>query len=208
MAALVGDAEAASDTLIADEPEVDCGGDASSAPRAGQPTLDEHTLRELYRMHGPYLTQLLTRTTNGDLGRAEDILQETLLRAWQHPDAVSRGAELSRPWLITVARRIAIDHYRMQAARAKEVMVDTPVEQSAVHDPFDELDAACDMEEALTELHPHHRDVLVELHLNGRSVAQAAMVLGVPAGTVKSRHFYAIRALRPVLEAREMPGAV
>ena len=82
------------------------------------------------------------------------------------------------------------------------------MERPAGHDPFDQLLAAHDMEEALTELRPHHRDVLVELHLNGRSVAEAAMVLGVPAGTVKSRHFHAIRALRPVLEARDMASAV
>jgi len=183
-------------------------GDGPTPSRGGRSTLDEHALGELYRMHGPYLMQLLLRATYGDWGRAEDILQETLLRAWQHPDAVSRGAELSRPWLITVARRIAIDHYRMQSARATEVMMETPVEPSAAHDPFDQLLATRDMEEALTELRPHHRDVLVELHLNGRSVAEAAAVLGVPAGTVKSRHFHAIRALRPVLEARDMASAV
>lgn len=180
---------------------------AEPAARGGRSTLDEQTLGELYRMHGPYLMQLLLRATHGDWGRAEDILQETLLRAWQHPDAVSHGAELSRPWLITVARRIAIDHYRMQAARATEIMVEAPVERPAGPDPFDQLLVARDLEEALTELRPHHRDVLVELHLNGRSVAEAAVVLGVPAGTVKSRHFHAIRALRPVLEARDLASA-
>ena len=162
-------------------------------------TLDEDTMAELHRLHAPYLLRALLRVTSGDRGKAEDILQETLLRAWQHPEAVSRGAEQSRPWLSTVARRIAIDRHRMQAARAQEVVGGTSEEQTTVGNPFDEVLAACDLETALSRLQPHHRQVLVELHLNGRSVADAARALGIPAGTVKSRNFYAIRALRPVL---------
>lgn len=91
-----------------------------------RPTLDQETLAELYRLHGGYLLRALLRVTNGDRGKAEDILQETLLRAWQHPEAISRGTEQSRPWLFTVARRIAIDHFRMAAARAQEVVGEAP----------------------------------------------------------------------------------
>ncbi|MDH6108922.1 RNA polymerase sigma-70 factor (ECF subfamily) [Kitasatospora sp. MAP12-15] len=174
-------------------------GAASVAPRA---TLDPEVLAEIHRLHGPYLLRALLRVTSGDRGKAEDILQETLLRAWQHPEAISRGAQQSRPWLFTVARRIAIDHFRMAAARAQEVADEAPEERTAVGDPFDDVLAARDMELLLAELQPHHRDVLVELHLNDRSVADTAVLLGVPAGTVKSRNFYALRALRPVLAAR------
>lgn len=172
-------------------------GDNPSAAAAS--TLDEATMAQLYRLHGPYLLRALLRVTSGDRGKAEDILQETLLRAWQHPEAVSRGAEASRPWLSTVARRIAIDHHRMQAARAQEVAGDAPEEPVTTGNPFDDVLAARDIEVALDRLQPHHRQVLVELHLNGRSVADAARALGIPAGTVKSRNFYAIRALRPIL---------
>ncbi|WP_083974137.1 sigma-70 family RNA polymerase sigma factor [Kitasatospora mediocidica] len=167
-----------------------------------KPTLDQETLAEIHRLHGPYLLRALLRVTSGDRGKAEDILQETLLRAWQHPEAISRGAEQSRPWLFTVARRIAIDHFRMAAARAQEVADEAPEERAVPGDPFDEVLAAWDMELVLAQLQPHHRDVLVELHLKDRSVADAAVVLGVPVGTVKSRNFYAIRALRPVLAAQ------
>ncbi|MDH6116806.1 sigma-70 family RNA polymerase sigma factor [Kitasatospora sp. GAS204B] len=166
-------------------------------------TLDQQTLAELYRLHGQHLLRALLRLTSGDRGRAEDILQETLLRAWQHPEAIAGGPEKSRPWLFTVARRIAIDHFRMRAARAQEVGDGTvPEEADLIHDPYDDVLAAHDIGLALAELPAHHREVLVELHLNGRSVADAATVLGIPAGTVKSRNFYAIRALRPVLEQR------
>ncbi|MFJ8475130.1 sigma-70 family RNA polymerase sigma factor [Kitasatospora sp. NPDC094011] len=177
-------------------------------PARGRATLDQDTLAELYRLHGPYLMRALLRVTSGDRGKAEDILQETLLRAWQNPAAIERGLEQSRPWLFTVARRIAIDHYRMASARVQEVADEAPDERPAAHDAYDRALAARDLEIALAELQPHHREVLVELHLRGRSMVEAAQVLGVAVGTVKSRSFYAVRALRPILEARGIGVAV
>jgi RNA polymerase sigma-70 factor (ECF subfamily) len=177
-------------------------------PSRGRATLDQDTLAELYRLHGPYLMRALLRVTSGDRGKAEDILQETLLRAWQNSAAIQRGLEQSRPWLFTVARRIAIDHFRMATARVQEVADDTPEDHAATHDAYDQVVAARDLETAMAELQPHHREVLVELHLNGRSMAEAAQVLGVAVGTVKSRSFYAVRALRPILESRGIGVAV
>jgi RNA polymerase sigma-70 factor (ECF subfamily) len=171
---------------------------AGGAPGA---TLDEATRAELYRLHGGYLMRTLVRIANGDRGKAEDILQETLLRAWRNPGALTRGAAGARPWLFTVARRIAIDHFRMVAARAQEAPGEAPADRVPLCDPYDAVLSACDLETVLAKLPAHHRDVLVELHLNGRSVADAARILGVPAGTVKSRNHYAVRALRPMLEA-------
>jgi RNA polymerase sigma-70 factor (ECF subfamily) len=167
---------------------------------AGKSTLDEATLAELYRLHGGYLLRALIRITNGDRGRAEDILQETLVRAWRNPAAIERPASC-RPWLFTVARRIAIDHFRMVAARPQEVSDEAPQDRTPAYDPYDDVLAARDIEVVLAKLPPHHRAVLVELHLNGRSVVDAARVLGIPVGTVKSRNYYAVRALRPMLEA-------
>lgn len=173
---------------------------AESRPAAPS-TLDDATLAELYRLHGGHLLRALIRITHGDRGRAEDILQETLLRAWRNPAAVARGPAASRPWLFTVARRIAIDHFRMVAARPQEVSDEAPEDRTPAYDPYDDVLAACDLEAVLAQLPAHHRAVLVELYLNGRSVADAARVLGVPVGTVKSRNHYAVRALRPILEA-------
>jgi RNA polymerase sigma-70 factor (ECF subfamily) len=170
-------------------------------------TLDDATMAELYRLHGGYLLRALMRITSGDRGRAEDILQETLIRAWKNPAAIARGPERCRPWLFTVARRIAIDHFRMVAARVQEVADEAPEERAPSYDPFDAVLDARDVEVVLDRLPAHHRDVLVELHLNGRSVADAARVLGVPPGTVKSRNHYAVRALRPMLEAAGVHSA-
>ncbi|WP_406211364.1 sigma-70 family RNA polymerase sigma factor [Kitasatospora sp. NBC_01560] len=171
--------------------------------KAARPTLDPETLAEIHRLHGGYLIRALLRATGGDRGKAEDILQETLLRAWQHPEALAAGPEQSRPWLFTVARRIAIDHYRMAAARAREVLGEESEDRPLADDPYERVVVAEDVDRALRRLQDHHREVLVELHLNDRSVADTAARLGVPPGTVKSRNFYAIRALRPVLAAEQ-----
>jgi RNA polymerase sigma-70 factor (ECF subfamily) len=166
-----------------------------------RPTLDEATLVELYRLHGRYLLRALVRITSGDRGKAEDILQETFLRAWRNPSAIKHDLVGCRPWLYTVARRIAIDYFRMVGTRVKEVSDDAPEERIPTYDPFDAVLEAQDIRVMLAKLPAHHRDVLVELHLNGRSTADAASVLGIPVGTVKSRHYHAVRALRPMLEA-------
>ncbi|WP_431676427.1 sigma-70 family RNA polymerase sigma factor [Kitasatospora sp. KL5] len=175
----------------------------AAGPGQDRPTLGHDALAELHHLHSGYLLRALVRVT-GDRGKAEDILQETLLRAWQNPAALASGPEQARPWLLTVARRIAIDHYRMAAARAREVMADTPEDRPLAEDPYDGVVASRDLARAMAVLPPHHREVLVELHLNDRSVAETAELLGVPPGTVKSRNFYAVRALRPVLAAQ--PG--
>ncbi|MER8236245.1 sigma-70 family RNA polymerase sigma factor [Streptomyces sp. NPDC094049] len=170
-------------------------------PAAGpRPTMDRDTLVELHRLHASALFRALLRLTSGDRGRAEDMLQETFLRAWQNPQALTRGPEHGRPWLFTVARRIAIDHFRAQSARPKELGDETPEDRAAPNDPYEEVVIAHAVDDALAELPRHHREVLVELHLNDRSTVDAAGVLGIPPGTVKSRNFYAVRALRPVLE--------
>jgi len=164
--------------------------------------VDEAVLRGLYHDHAGALLRHVLPLTAGDRGRAEDIVQETLLRAWQHPEAIRPERGPVRPWLYTVARNLAVDAVRSRAARPQEVP-DTALER--VESPQDDIDRALDawiVSEALDGLSAEHRDVLVELYYRGRSVAEAAHELHIPAGTVKSRTYYALRALRLTLEER------
>lgn len=174
----------------------------SAAPE--RPTLSEEQAGELYRRHGSAILRMLMGGTGTDRGHAEDILQETLVRAWQHPESVARGVDQALPWLLTVARRIAIDHYRMRAARPQELCDELAPTGTPVPDPADRVLADRDVEVALADLTPRLRDVLVQVHVHDRSLAQAAETLGVPVGTIKSRMHHAVRALRPVFEARGM----
>lgn len=164
-------------------------------------TTDERALAELQREHGPALFHFLLGLTFGDRQRAEDLLQETLVRAWQHPEAFDGPYESMRPWLFTVGRRLAIDARRSRLARPAEVS-DVVLECApAGTDTAESAVAALDVREAVRALSPEHRSVLVQIYFRGLSVGETAQVLGIPAGTVKSRSYYALRLL-----SRNLPG--
>ena len=165
---------------------------------------EESLLRHLYDNHAGPLLGFVLRLTNGDRQRAEDIVQETLLRAWRNAHKLGAHGERSlRPWLVTVARRIAIDDYRFDGARPREVY-DPNLETDLVAEPdeTDRLLALITINESLRALTPAHREILIETYFKGRTVSEAATELGLPIGTAKSRVYYALRALREALEQR------
>lgn len=163
-------------------------------------TTAEHELAALQREHGRPLFALLLRLSDGDRQRAEDLVQETLVRAWQHPEALrADDFDSVLPWLLTVGRRLAIDARRARRARPPEVHDAILENTRAVGDHAERAAAALDVREAVKTLTPEHRDVLVLVYFQGASVAEAAETLGIPPGTVKSRAYYALRALRRVL---------
>ncbi|MGH3333989.1 MAG: sigma-70 family RNA polymerase sigma factor [Nocardioidaceae bacterium] len=162
-------------------------------------TRDEQLLRALYDSHARPLLAYVQRLVGGDRQRAEDIVQETLVRAWRNADRLT--VESARPWLFTVARNLAVDAGRSRRARPTEV---PPAVVGEVIAP-DELDAALDahlVADALGSLTPTHREVVIESFYHGRPAREIADLLGLPAGTVRSRMFYALRALRLALQER------
>ena len=162
---------------------------------------EDSALRLIYEQHAAPLLSYALRLTGGDRGRSEDIVQETLLRAWRHPQALDPERGPVRSWLFKVARNVAVDAHRARRSRPTEV----GDEALAIVPAVDEIESALDswlVADAMAALSPDHRAVLVETYFRGRSVAEAAQVLGIPAGTVKSRTFYALRALKLALEER------
>jgi RNA polymerase sigma-70 factor, ECF subfamily len=160
---------------------------------------DAELLRAMFAEHGDALYAHALRLASGDRQRAEDLVQETLLRAWRHPDALNPDRGSVRAWLFTTARNLAIDSWRRRSVRVGEVITDSPPEPVS-DDETDRTVEAWLIADALDRLSAVHREVLVECFYQGRSVAEAATRLGVPAGTVKSRTHYALRSLRLILE--------
>jgi RNA polymerase sigma-70 factor (ECF subfamily) len=151
----------------------------------------------LHAEYGHIVLMFATRLT-GDPAAAEDIVQETLVRAWKHADELVAGTGSIRGWLLTVARNLVTDRARARAVRPPEVR--EIVEFRPTEEDFSEsVVNSMLVRGALAQVSAEHRDVLVELYYRGRSVTEAARELGVPPGTVKSRTHYALRALRTVI---------
>jgi len=168
--------------------------------------LVEENYERLYRLHSRPLFRYLLRLTFGDRREAEDCLQETFLRTWRWLQEHTVDPEMMRPWLYTVARRIVIDGVRARQARPMEVAA---ADLSLLSQPDNDIERLVQVQAvrgALLSLSPEHRATLVEIFYHERTAREAAEILGVPEGTVKSRAFYAVQALRQAVEAGEWDG--
>lgn len=156
-------------------------------------------MRQLHDEHAPALWNYCLGLTGRDRARAEDVVQETLLRAWRNFSVLDESRGSVRGWLFTVARNIVIDESRTKRSRLEFSVSEVP-EVAGPGDHDDQLLQSWVVAEAVTQLSADHRAVLLECYYRGASVAEAARSLGVPEGTVKSRTHYALRALRLALQ--------
>lgn len=159
--------------------------------------VEDRLIRALYTEHGAALQSYALGMTNGDLGRAQDAVQEVLVRAWRHPEALDTRRGSTRGWLLRTLRNVLIDEWRARSVRPETVTDEPP--DTGVADGVDAALQSWLVAEAVGRLTPAHQDVIRECFFDGRSVADAAGRLGVPPGTVKSRTHYALRALREAL---------
>ncbi|MFJ9776212.1 sigma-70 family RNA polymerase sigma factor [Kitasatospora sp. NPDC101157] len=174
---------------------------AGGSAAHGTGAADEELMRALYHEHAGPLFAFVLHLVAGDRQRAEDVVQETLVRAWRNIHRLDPQNGSLRPWLVTVARRIVIDDHRSARARPREVDTEG-LEQLPAEDEIDRALRMMTIADALADLSPAHREIIAETYLKGRTAKEAAVELGIPAGTVRSRVFYALRSLRLALEER------
>jgi len=156
---------------------------------------DERDVREAYAAHSGELYGFALRSL-GDSGLAEEAVQETFLRAWRAGERFDPGIGSLRTWLFAILRNVVIDLGRARAVRPR--VAEGGIEPSV--EPLEEALIAWQVEEAMRRIGEDHRRVLIETHYRGRPYAEVAEELGVPEGTVKSRVYYGLKALRVVLE--------
>lgn len=163
----------------------------------------DDAVRAVYAAHGAELYRFALRAL-GDRGLAEEAVQETFVRAWQAAERFDERLGSLRTWLFAILRNVVIDLARARAVRPPLAVASMPGDATASAatdgDELDRLLLAWQVEEALRRVSPEHRVVLLEVHCRGRSYAEVAAELGVPAGTVKSRVFYGLKAMRLALE--------
>ena len=163
------------------------------------PLEDDRRLVELYDAHAPSVWRYVVHLTGDPVG-ADDIVQETLLRAWRSPRILAQEPASTRSWLFTVARNLVIDEARSARRRHEIGVAETP--ERGGEDGTDALFESLLIEEALAGLDLEHRAVIVHAYYGGCSIAEVARRLAIPEGTVKSRLHYGLRALRLALQEK------
>jgi RNA polymerase sigma-70 factor (ECF subfamily) len=154
-------------------------------------------LRALHAEHAGPLWRYVVHLT-GDRAMADDIVQETLMRAWRKPSVLDQRERSARAWLFTVAHNLVVDASR-SAPRHHEVGMNV-VPETITNDQTDALLDSWLVADALASLSIEHRAVVVHAYYAGRSIADIARELDIPPGTVKSRLHYGLRALRLTLQ--------
>lgn len=155
----------------------------------------ERDVRAAYAAHSGELFGFAVRSL-GDAGLAEEAVQETFLRAWRAGERFDPELGSLRTWLFAILRNVVIDLSRARAARPG--VADGGTEPSV--EPLEEALHAWQVEEAMRRIGEQHRRILVETYYRGRPYAEVAAELSIPEGTVKSRVYYGLRALRVALE--------
>ena len=168
---------------------------------------------ELFRVHvQPEIEVLLrvARTLTGSWAEAEDLTQESLVRAWRAGDRFD-GAH-PRAWLLTILRHTNVNMNRRRRPDTVEDIGVLPGVRPAfgqVADPTPEEQFVRnilpeDLERAIDSLDPKFQTVLVLVDVNGLTYAEAADTLGVPVGTVMSRLSRARERVRVHLRAHDL----
>lgn len=161
----------------------------------------ENDLRAAYAAHGAELYRLSLRSL-GDEGLAEEAVQDTFVRAWRAADRHDSGIGSLRTWLFAICKNVIIDLHRARSVRPVVVGKEKEArgESADPANPIEETLVAWQMEEALRRVSDEQRQAIVETYYKGRSYKELTAEIGVPEGTLRSRVFYGMKALKRELD--------
>lgn len=166
---------------------------------------DEAALATLYKRHKALLRTIVGRVVNND-SDADDLVQEIFCEVWRLAANYSEEKGKALGWLVTLARRRAIDKLRKKQAyqRAEDrLTVETQNSASGDYHSADDDAVASDRAEILQRvintLPEAQRDALLMAFYRGMSQRQIAAETGIPLGTIKTRLDLAVRKVRTAI---------
>lgn len=137
------------------------------------------------------------RALTGDAMRADDLVQDTLERAWVKQHLWRQGSDL-RAWMFTIMHNVFVNQIRAHAANATVALDAEAYDVPARSSPVDLLEVG-DIDAAIRRLPSEQREVLLLVALEELSYGETAQALGIPLGTVMSRLYRARERLRALL---------
>jgi RNA polymerase sigma-70 factor (ECF subfamily) len=163
---------------------------------------DDDAVRDLYALYGQRLYAYALRLTD-DPATAEDVTQNTLVTAWRTARTFRAEGRLIA-WLLGIVHHTAMKSLRGNTRYLDEVAEETIREdQPTPEEQAQARDESRWVRQGIQSLSPEHRAVLDLVFYQGLSLHEAAQVLNIPVGTVKSRLSYAREHLRGVLARTE-----
>ncbi|AKN71474.1 RNA polymerase sigma24 factor [Streptomyces sp. PBH53] len=161
---------------------------------------DRHAFEQLYRRYAPWLTARL-RGRCADAGIVDDVVQETFLAVWRGTARYREEGEVAG-WLWRIGARRLVDALRGDGARGRLRQALARLRHREEASAEDRVLAGVehgDLAGALVRLSPELRAVLQATVIDGLTTREAAVLLGIPPGTVKTRAMRARRQLREAL---------
>jgi RNA polymerase sigma-70 factor (ECF subfamily) len=190
-------------TVTADPTATSTTTDAASTAPDGDRLLaavaasEEGAMHALWSRYARPVHRLATQLSGGAARDADDVVQETMSRVWRHAGSFDPGQGTETTFVFTIARRVIIDRWRRASRRVDEAeLASHPLPDSGAGHAFDAVLAKTVVRDAVAKLGPRHREVIELAYFRGLTQAEIAECLATPLGTVKTRTFSALRALR------------
>jgi RNA polymerase sigma-70 factor (ECF subfamily) len=168
---------------------------------------DQLAMRTLFARHSDTVFRFILRLTR-DRPAAEDALSETFLSIWRFADRFEARSTVST-WLLAIARNKALSAVSGRAAfeLSDEMALSLPDPAADPETALASKDAGRNLRRCLMQLSPKHTEVIDLVYYHGKTIAEAAEVLGISEATVKTRMFYARRKLAQLLGATAIPAS-
>ncbi|MDE3206470.1 MAG: sigma-70 family RNA polymerase sigma factor [Acidobacteriota bacterium] len=177
---------------------------------AGMAAGDRVAAATFVRRHAGAVTGVAFHVVR-DRALAEDIAQETFLRAWRSAGTFDPRRGNARSWILSISRNAAIDVVRVRQAApvSPEHLTDLLAAETSLSAPDDRLVAEADAVEvrrALDRLPDEQRRAVLLAAVAGRSAAEVGQIEGIPLGTAKTRIRAALMRMRDSLEVEARRG--